>query len=47
MREFAREGAKLVVPLFERMPPGEGRDAMCDIEAEVCSSEVDGSKYAE
>ena len=42
VREFARECAAL--PLLERIPPGEGRDAMCDMEAEVCSSEVDGSK---
>jgi hypothetical protein len=43
VREFVRDCARLRVPLRERMPPGEGREAMCEIEAEVCSSEVVGS----
>ena len=48
VRELARECARLAVPLaLERMPPGDGREAMCDMLAEVCSSEVEGSTYAE
>jgi hypothetical protein len=44
VRELARDWARLRVPLRDKMPPGDGSDAICDIEAEVWSSEVEGSK---
>jgi hypothetical protein len=43
VRLFARER----MGEFVRMPPGEGRPEMWLMEAEVWSSEVVGSKYAE
>jgi hypothetical protein len=49
VREFALDWTRefAALPLLDRMPPGEGSDAICDIEAAVCNSEVEGSKYGE